>query len=104
MAVSIVATIFGAVSYGSSLVGEGWTRYFLLLAGLLVNNVIGGLTALLPNYNGLYIIEGVIGFVVANVFQIQGFFFPIYYGVSSLTVLFVIMPLVFFLIKMFVSR
>lgn len=89
----IVAGILTTLGYVNSLAGEAWTRYFILLAGLSIDNVVG-------EFTGLYALETILGFVIANVFGVAGFFFPIYYGVSSLLILAVIMPLVFFLIRM----
>lgn len=93
---SVIAGIAGAVSYANSIVGEGWTRYFILIGGLFVDNQIG-------NFTGLYAMEGLIAWVVTNVFGIQGFVFPVYFGLSSLLVIFVIAPLVIFLVKDLIS-
>lgn len=87
-----VGAVVTGVGFLNSLVGEGWTRYFLLLAGLVGSNVIGGFT-------GIYPLESVIGFVVANVFQIQGFVLPVYAGLSSLLMIAIIMPFVILLFK-----
>ena len=88
---SIITGIVGAVSYTSSIIGEGWTRYFILLAGLFADNVLG-------NFTGMYAMEGLIAWVISNVFGIPGFGFPVYYGLSSLLVIFVIAPFVIFFI------
>jgi len=89
---SLIAATAGAISFLNSIVGEAWTRYFILLAGLTADTAIGNLT-------GMYPLEGLLSFVVANVFGIAGFAFPVYYGVSSLLITAAILPLVFFLIK-----
>ena len=89
---SVLAAIGGALAYMNSIVGEGWTRYFVLLGGLFVDNVIGEFTV-------IYAMEGLISWVVSNVFGIQGFAFPVYYGLSSLLVIFVIAPFVIFFVK-----
>lgn len=96
MAVGILGGIVGSISFLNSVVGEAWTRYFLILGGLVVNNAIGLAT-------GLYAIEALFSLVISNVFGLVGFTFPVYYGVSSLLLLFVMMPLLFFLIKMATS-
>ena len=87
---AVLGALGGALAYITSLVGEGWTRYFILLAGLFVDNQIG-------NFTGLYAMEGLISFIISNIFGIQGFFFPIYYGLSSLLLIFVLAPILLFL-------
>lgn len=89
----IAGAIFTVVSWINSLVGEGWSRYFILLLGLVTLNVVG-------NFTGLYLLEGAIGIVVSTAFGVQGFFIPIYYGVSSLLILAASAPFIFLLIKM----
>ena len=93
---SIIASVVGAVSYTSSIIGEGWTRYFILLAGLFADNMVG-------NISGFYAMEGLISWVISNVFGIQGFAFPVYSGLSSLLVIFVIAPFVIFFFKDLIS-
>jgi hypothetical protein len=89
---AIVGGIVTAVQFLNSLVGEAWTRYFLILAGLFA-------IGFLENLTGAYILEGTISWVVANVFNIPGFMFPVYYGISSLLILAAIMPLITYLVK-----
>ena len=88
----VVGGIVTAVSFLNSMVGEAWTRYLILLAGLSISNVTGVTT-------GVYPIEAALGFIIANVFQIQGFAFPIYGGLSSLLMIAMVMPFVVMLFK-----
>ncbi len=93
IAAGIVSAITGALTYLNAMVGEGWTRYFILIGGLFVDNQIG-------NFTGLYAVEGIISAVIINVFGVQGFSFPVYSGLSSLLLIFVIAPIVLYIFKM----
>ena len=94
---AIVTTLVGALlsisSWLNSLVGENWTRYFILVGGLSGVNAI-------ENIAGVYALEGLISQVVSSVFGVQGFIIPVYSGVSSLVILAATAPLIFFLIGM----
>ena len=82
----VVGAVFGALTYANSLVGEGWTRYFVILGGLFVDNQVG-------NFTGIYALEGLISSVVINVFGIPNFVFPVHYGVSSLLIIAIMAPI-----------
>lgn len=90
-----VSAVLGALAYTNSLVGEGWTRYFILLAGLSANQVVG-------DFTGVRVMEGLISSVVSWIFGFQ-IVFPQMGNISSLTVLFVIAPLIFFTLKFFIN-
>ena len=89
---AVLESIFALISFSNSLIGEAWTRYFILLAGLTADSTIGALV-------GIYPLEGLLGFVIATVFGVKGFLFPVYYGVSSLLILAAIMPFAMYLLK-----
>lgn len=92
MAVPAIIGGLGAVyTTIQGLIGENWTRYILLLAGLGADNVIG-------TFSGVYLIEGLFSYVISGVFGIEGFIFPIFYGVSSFLLIFVFFPLILYLI------
>ena len=93
MALPVVAGILTAVKWLDAVVGEAWTRYFLLLAGLVGLNVFQGLT-------GVFFVEGTIGYVVSTIFGLEGFAIPVYYGISSLVIIFATMPFILFLVNM----
>jgi len=82
----------GAVSYVQSLIGEGWIRYFILIAGIAADNAVG-------NFTGFYVLETILSFVINSVFGLQGFGFPVYYGVSSLLMIVVMAPVILMLSK-----
>jgi hypothetical protein len=92
IASAAVGAIVTLIQFLNSLVGEAWTRYFILLAGLSAVNAI-------ENVAGIYAVEGLLSYVVANVFGVQGFAIPVYYGVSSLVILTATLPFVFYLLK-----
>lgn len=81
------AAILGALSYINSLVSEPWTRYFIIMLGLVADNAVG-------NYTGIYVLEGLITLVVTTFFW-QGFYIPVIYGVSLLLVFTAFYPLLF---------
>lgn len=92
-----IGAILTGVSFLNAIVGEAWTRYFILLAGLSANNLLG-------NFSGVFIIESLISFVIINVFGVQEFGFPVYYGVSSLLILFATMPFIAFVVRISTQR
>lgn len=89
MAVSLLAGLFAGIKALDGIVGEYWTRYFLINAALLGSNFFGDLT-------GIYPLEGLISFVIS--FFVSGFVFPIYYGISSLLIISMSMPVILYLI------
>ena len=73
------------------LVAEGWTRYFMIIGGVaLLDNISGGII-------GVYPLKSLIETVVH--LWIKEFFFPVIYGVSSLLILVVVIPVFLFLFK-----
>ena len=88
---AILAGLGSVYTTVQSMIGEAWTRYFLLLAGLAINNFIG-------NISGIYALEGLLSFVISSVFGLKGFIFPIYYGISSLLLIVAFMPLILYII------
>ena len=91
------SVIAGSLAFIQSIAGEAWTRYFIILAALGLDSVIGA-------FSGFYILESIIGFVISNLLGLQDFIFPVYYGVSSLFLLTVIMPFAFFILKMAIDN
>lgn len=92
----VVSAILGAVAYINSLVGEGWTRYFIIIAGLFADNMIG-------EFTGFYALEGTISWVIINAFGIPDFTFPIFNGVSSLLVIAIMAPMFIWIMKFYIS-
>lgn len=93
---ALTAIIGGSYAFLSSLFGEGWARYLFIMTGLSANNIIGANT-------GIWFIEGILNNVVIYVFGIQGFFVPVFSGISALTIAIGIYPLVLFLLKISVQ-
>ena len=87
-----VGSVLTAISYVNSLVGEGWTRYFIIIGGFSADNVVG-------TFTGVFVLESLLSFVISSVFRIDGFNIPIIEGVSSLLIIATIAPLIFYLIR-----
>ena len=91
-----VSAILGALAYINSLVGEGWTRYFIIIAGLFADNVIG-------EFTGFYALEGIISWVIINAFGITNFTFPVFNGVSSLLVIAIMAPMFIWIMNFYIN-
>ncbi len=73
------------------LIAEGWTRFFVIVGSVsLLDNVLGGIA-------GVYPLKSLIETVMH--IWIPDFFFPVYYGVSTLLIVVVVMPFALFLFK-----
>ena len=73
------------------LVAEGWTRYFIIIGGVsLLDNISGGII-------GVYPLKSLVETVIH--LWIPDFFFPVLYGVSSLLICVVVIPIFLFLFK-----
>lgn len=92
--VSIIPVI-GEIT--SAIISEAWLRYFVLVAAFSADSAIGSLSG------GTYPITDFLSWVIASVFQIQGFVFPVYYGVSSLLIIIAGFPILSYLIKTTIS-
>lgn len=73
------------------LAAEGWTRYFMIIGGVaLLDNIAGGLVGIYPLKS---LIETIIHLFVPE------FYFPVFFGVSSLLIFVVCVPIFLFLIN-----
>jgi len=92
---AITGAVGGAITLLQALASEPWTRYFVIVGALGINQLIGTIIGAFPLE---ILLTQVIGLFI------NGFVFPVYYGVSSLLVIAVIMPVIFYLIKTTISR
>lgn len=73
------------------LIAEGWTRFFVIIASVaLIDNISGGLINVYPLKS---LIETVIHIWISE------FYFPVYFGVSTLLITVVVIPFAIFLFK-----
>lgn len=86
------AVLSSAAAYAFALVQEPWTRYIIINVGTFGSSLVGSLTGVFP-------LESLLSFLVSNIFQVQGFAFPVYYGISSLLVITVTYPLILWLAR-----
>jgi len=88
---SIFAVLGSALATMNAMIGEGYTRYFILVGGVALNNVAG-------DFTGIFLIEGLFESVIEAVTGIP-LKFPVFYGISSLLITVVLMPVLIYLFR-----
>lgn len=87
----IIAGTSGIISFVQGLIAEGWTRFFILIIAIAtIDNVIG-------SYAGIYPLKSSFETIIHII--VPDFYFPIYYGVSTLLMMVVLVPFAVFMFK-----